>query len=88
MSREERGRHVLELVAHVDNAVGLAGVHHGLLERGEAGAAHHDDDDVVNRVCLGLHRTAAVVLAQDRDDPVRDRGQELPAPERGWAGFA
>ena len=77
--------HVLEVVAHVDHAVGLAAVHDRLLQRREAAAAHHDDDDVVERVGLGLHRPATVMLAKDRDDAGRNCRQQLPAAELGSA---
>src|SRR5579884_1402214 len=73
----------LEVLAHGDDAVWLAAAHYRLLERGEAAAPHHDDDDVIQRVGLGLHRTATVMLSQKRDDAVRDRGEQPPARERG-----
>jgi hypothetical protein len=38
---------------------------------------------VVEGVGLGFHRPAAVVLTDDRDDPGRDRGEQLPTAERG-----
>src|ERR1700677_4462303 len=65
---ELTGHQMLELVAHVEDALGLAAGHDRLLQSREPAAAHHDDDDVVQRVGLGFHRPAAVVLAEDRDD--------------------
>src|SRR5207302_7491467 len=51
----------------------------------EAAAAHDDDDDVVERVGLGLPRAAPVVLAQDADDAGRDRCQYASrAHALGW----
>src|SRR5438874_10589140 len=41
------GHNALEVLAHGDDAVGLATVHDRLLQRREAATAHHDDDDVV-----------------------------------------
>jgi RNA polymerase sigma factor (sigma-70 family) len=78
---EALGHDALEVVAHGDDAVGLAAVHDRLLEGGEAAAAHDDDDEIVERVGLGLHRTAAVVLSEDGDDAVGDRRQQLPSGE-------
>ena len=43
-------------------------VHDRLLERGEAAAPHDDDDDVVERISLRLHRAPAIVLAEQSDD--------------------
>ena len=70
----------LEILTHVDHSLRLPAVHDGLLERGEPAAAHHADDDVVDRVGLGLHRPAPVVVAQDPDDGRRDLRQQLAAP--------
>src|SRR5438128_7692830 len=75
------GHHALEVLTHRDHALGLAAVHDRLLERGKAAAAHDHDDDVVERVGLGLHRAATVVLAQDADDAGRDRRQQMSACE-------
>jgi hypothetical protein len=36
-------------------------------------APHDHHDDVVDRIRLGFHRAAPVVLAQVPDDPGRDR---------------
>ncbi len=97
------GHHALEVLAHGHHAVGLAALHDRLFKRGEAAAPHHADDDVVQRIGLGLHRSAAVVVAQDPDDRRRDLGQQLasgksllhgppcpPAParrRRPWSRF-
>src|ERR1019366_286553 len=76
------GHHALEVLAHRDHPVWLAAVHDRLLQRGEAASAHHHDDDVVEHVRLGLHRPAAVVLAQDAHDACGDRGYGLTARPR------
>src|ERR1700733_763713 len=73
------GHDALEVLPHGDHAVGLAAVHDGLLEWGEAATAHDDDDDVVQRIGLGLHRAGPVVVAQDADDAGRDRRQQMAA---------
>src|SRR5947208_12972087 len=44
------GHDALEVLAHGDDAVGLAAVHDRPLERRESAAAHDDDDDVVGHV--------------------------------------
>ena len=61
--------HLLEVLAHSDDVGAVARVHHRLLERCEAAAAQHADDDVVERVGLGFERPAAVVLAHHLHDP-------------------
>lgn len=70
------GHHGLELLSHRDDPSRLPAVGDRLLERGEDAAPHDDDDDVVEGVCLGLHRPATKMLAQDRDDAGGDLGQE------------
>src|SRR2546423_14628248 len=50
------GHHTLEFLPHRDDASWLSAVHQGLFQSGEPAAAHDHDDDVVQRVGLGLHR--------------------------------
>jgi hypothetical protein len=66
--------HPLEVAAHLEHAVGFAALHHRALDRGES-VGEHAHDQVVEHVGLGFDRSAAVVLAHERDDPVGDFGQ-------------
>src|ERR1700733_3164653 len=63
--------HPLEVAAHVEHSLGLSAFHHRPLDRGES-VRENADDQVVEHVGLRLDRTASVVLAHERDDPVRD----------------
>jgi hypothetical protein len=71
----------LEVAAHLEHAVGFAAFHHRALDRGEP-VGEHADDQVVEHVGLGFDRSAAVVLAHERDDPVGDLGQQPATDER------
>jgi hypothetical protein len=76
------GHHALEVLAHCHDPPTVTGVHHRLLERREPRAAHHAHDDVVERVRLGFERPAAVVLAEQLNEPGRDRRQQAATGER------
>ena len=71
----------LKVTPHVEHAVRLAARHHRALDRGEA-IAQDADDQVVEDVGLGLDRSASVVFAHQRDDPVGDLSEQLAARER------
>ena len=77
----------LEVAAHLENAFEFAAFHHRALDRGEATVGEHADDQVVEHVGLGLDRSAAVVFAHQRDDPVGDLGEQLAASERVERGI-
>ena len=74
--------HPLEVAAHLQHSFGFAAAHHRALNRGEATVAEHAHDEVVEHVGLGLDRSASVVLAHQRDDPVGDLSEQPAARER------
>jgi hypothetical protein len=68
-------QHALEVLAHVDDAAGLAAVHDRLLQGVKPLPRITTTMNVVQRVGLGLHRATTVVLPQNSDDRRRNRRQ-------------